>query len=100
MDESDFETAAKMAELITNTNPPRVVKPTKRVTKKFKPQLVADANHLTTDQVAKTLGVAKETVYAAVRTGKLSATHKGKDPRSGLLISKDSLEQFKKSRAA
>jgi excisionase family DNA binding protein len=99
MSESDFEMAAKVAELVETATTHRTTKP--KTVRKFKPRLVAaDGNRLTTDQVAKTLGVAKETVYAAVRTGKLSATHKGKDPRSGLLISKDSMEQFRKSRAA
>lgn len=91
---SDYEAAYKMAELVTavqNTS----VEPTE-----FKPHIVEQTDFLTTQEAAKTLGLTKESVYAIVRSGKISATHKGKDPRSGLLISRSSLAQYKKSRTA
>jgi len=88
-----------MAELIeTIQNKSILVK--RKAVKVFKPKLVPDATHLTAGQAAKILGLARETVYIAIRNGKLNAAFKGKNSRGGILITKDSLEQFKKARAA
>lgn len=97
--EADYEPAYRMLELVEDLQKAKPVK-AKRATRKFKPRIVASEGFFTTDQVAKNLGVSKETVYAIIRKGAIHATHKGKDRRSGLLISKESLEQYKKSKVA
>lgn len=92
---ANYERAVKMVGFVEKLRQPKSVK-----IKEFKPRLVPDEGYMTTEQVSKSLGVTKDVVYIAVKKGHLSATHKGKSPKSGLLISKGSFEQYKKDRVA
>lgn len=94
---SDYEKAFKMFEILETLHEPQTVK--EKIIERLKPISVSNSGYLTTEQVAKDIGVTKDTIYFAVKKGYLAATHKGKSAKSGLMISKDSLENYKKKRA-
>lgn len=88
-----YERAFKILGFVEKFRPPRAIQIKH---KKFKPKLVPDIDYLTPTQASKALGVSKDVIYWAVKKGHMSATRKNNSPRSGLMISKESFEQYKK----